>query len=228
MSVDRQAVDRQQFRFRDLYGVAWAKYPEGFLNDSSISACGSSDADASMLARVCWKQSRLPRAKHVRQPRRKLHVTAGGIRLTYGRVRTAQQTLTHVQPPHGSTCVSQHIRLALIRAQKTHHDVAVPTHRLQAGPDSRRNSRQSLEGTTPPSLQTRMRWVSPSATPTSKVAVPRTDVAVHSGLGVNSGAGAGAGSGSAAAWDAESDQESPVDPRKVGDLCFSALVYGKM
>lgn len=59
--------------------------------------------------------------------------------------------------------------------------------------------------------------------------MPRTDVAVHSGLGLSSGAGTGTGtgSGSGAAWDAESDQESPVDPRKVGDLLFSALVYGR-
>lgn len=62
-----------------------------------------------------------------------------------------------------------------------------------------------------------MRWVSPSATPTTKIAAPTTDVAIRGGLGLSSGSGIG--SGSAAAWDAESDQDSPVDPRKVGDLC---------
>lgn len=92
------------------------------------------------------------------------------------------------------------------------------THLVQAEPVSGRNSRHSLDGATPPSLQTSMRWVSPSATPTTRIAGPTTDIAIHSSFGLNSGTRTG--SGSAAAWDAESDQDSPVDPRKVGDLCF--------
>lgn len=144
----------------------------------------------------------------------------GGTQLIQGRVQTVRQTFQHAQSSRRKLCIVRHPTHFDPRP-KDSSDIAlfVLTHLLQAEPDSRRNSRHSLEGATPPSLQTSMRWVSPSPTPTTRIAGPTPDVAIHSSFGVSSGAGTGTGSGSAATWDAESDQDSPVDPRKVGDLC---------